>query len=244
MEEYLKYLKKNLSEPKEEIIVNEMSYFVSGDVKQILNRVEVVTKKEMLSRVQIGDIMVSFTANKNLKEKFGAKQYGKILAAFQGSPYTSSKVIIDKNYAAGYGITTNMKVPSDNKVEKVPISQAIRDRSEICLIRLNVSNEIKKKAMRWINSKMGLAYAESDLLKSTWDRFTNRKFFPFFKKNNLDPNELKDLQHPLFCSTIISIAYYIAGHREKFNGHHPYDVWPRDFILDKNTEKVCKIDYN
>ena len=139
MEEYLKYLKENLSEPQEEISVNEMSYFVSSNVKQILSRVPVVTKKEMLSKAQIGDIMVSFTANKNIKEKFGAKQYGKILAAFQGSPYTSSKVIIDKNYAAGYGITTNIKVPSDNKVEKVPIAQAIRARSEICLIKVNTS---------------------------------------------------------------------------------------------------------
>lgn len=244
MEEYLNYLKKNLSEPPEEIIVNEMSYFVSGSVKQVLRRVEVVTKKELLSRVQIGDIMVSFTANKPLKNKFGAKQYGKILAAFQGSPYTSSKVILDKNYAAGYGITTNMKVPSDNKVEKVPIAQAIRARSEICLIRINTSDAIKKKAMRWVNSRMGLAYAESDLLKTMWDRFTNRKFLPFFKKNNLDPEELKSLQHPLFCSTIISIAYFVAGYKEKFNGHHPYDVWPRDFILDDNTEKLCKIDYS
>jgi hypothetical protein len=244
MNEYLKYLQENLSEPQEDIIVNEMSYFVSGSVKQILNRVPVVTKKEMLSRLQIGDIMVAFTANKPLRDKFGAKQYGKILAAFQGSPYTSSKVVVDKNYAAGYGITTNMKVPSDNKVEKVPLAQAIRDRSEICLIRVNTSDAIKKKAMKWVNSKMGLAYAESDLLKTTWDRFTNRKFLPFFKKNNMDPNELKDLQHPLFCSTIISIAYYVAGYRDKFNDHHPYDVWPRDFILDNNTEKICKIDYS
>lgn len=244
MEEYLNYLKENIEEPQEEILVNEMSYFVSGDVKQILSRVEVVTKKELLSRVKIGDIMVSFTANKPLRDKFGAKQYAKILAAFQGSPYTSSKVILDNKYAAGYGITTNMKVPSDNKVEKVPISQAIRDRSEICLIRINTTDAIKKKAMRWINSKLGLAYAESDLLKTTWDRFTNRKFLPFFKKNNLDPKELKDLQHPLFCSTIISIAYFVAGYREKFNNHHPYDVWPRDFILDSNSEKICKIDYS
>jgi len=243
MEEYLKYLKENLSEPQEEIIVNEMSYFVSGSVKQILKRVPSVTKKEMLSRVQVGDIMVSFTANKYIKNSFGKKQYGKILAAFQGSPYTSSKVIIDNNYAAGYGITTNMKVPSDNKVEKVPIKQAIRARSEICLIRLNTSNAVKKKAMKWVNSKLGLGYAESDLLKTTWDRFTNRKFFPFFKDKDMDIDQLKALQTPLFCSTIISIGYYIGGYREKFNGHHPYDVWPRDFILDDNTEKVCKIDY-
>jgi hypothetical protein len=244
MEDYLNYLKESLSEPQEEIIVNEMSYFVSGDVKQILAQTPVVTKKELLSKIIPGDIMVAFTANKSLKDKFGAKQYGKILAAFQGSPYTSSKVALDKNYAAGYGITTNMKMPSDNKVEKVPLRQAISDRSEICLIRLDTTDAIKKKAMRWINSKMGLAYSESDLLKSTWDRFTNRKFFPFFKKNNLDPNELKELQHPLFCSSIIAIAYYVGGYKDKFNNHHPYDVWPRDFILDKNTEKICKIDYS
>lgn len=244
MEEYLKYLKEIIEDPKEEILVNEMSFFVSPSVKQVLSKVPSVTKKEMLSKSRPGDIMVSFTANKYIKNNFGKKQYGKILAAFQGSPYTSSKVVIDNNFAAGYGITTNMKVPSDNKVEKVPLSKAIRDRSEICLIRLNTSDVIKRKAMSWIKSKLGLAYAESDLLKTTWDRFTNRKFLPFFKNMDMDIEQLKVLQTPLFCSTIISIGYYVAGYRQKFNGQHPYDVWPRDFILDENTEKICKIDYS
>lgn len=81
------------------------------------------------------------------------------------------------------------------------------------------------------------------MLKSTWDRFTNRKFFPFFKDKILDAEQLKALQTPLFCSTLISLAYYVGGYKEKFNDVNHFDNWPRDFILDQNTEKVCRIDY-
>lgn len=242
MEEYLKYLVENLSKPTEEITVNEMSFYVSKNIQQVLDIIPRVTKKELILRSQPGDIMVAFTADKDLKDKFGASMFAKVLAAFQGSPYTSSKLVLDSNYVGGYGISTSGGNP-DNVVEKVPIALAVRERSEVALIRVNTSLAVKKKAVNWVKSKIGLSYADSDLLKSTWDRFTNRKFFPFFKDKTLDKEQLKALQTPLFCSTLISLAYYVGGYKQKFNNMNHFDNWPRDFILDENTEKVCRIDY-
>lgn len=154
MDEYLKYLKESLTTEHEVIsIVNEMSFFVSKGIQQQLDIIPKVTKKELISRVQPGDIMVAFTADKDLKNKFGASLFAKVLAAFQGSPYTSSKIVLDPNFVGGYGISTGSGNP-DNLVEKVPISLAIRERSEVALIRVNTSLAVKKKAVSWIKSKM------------------------------------------------------------------------------------------
>ena len=80
------------------------------------------------------------------------------------------------------------------------------------------------------------------LLKSVWDRFFNRKLGSFFKDKPLEPKEMKKMQTPLFCSTIIAVAYKVAGYDKKFNGKYIYDVWPKDFVLDNSTQKVCRVD--
>lgn len=223
--------------------VNEMAYFISSGVKGKLEEAPLVTKKEFVNRAQVGDIIVAFTAKKIIKKFFTAKIYAKLMATFQGSPYTSSKIVLDDGTVGGYGVVISFKV-DENVIGKVPLAQAVRARDELCLIRVKDANpEQRKKAAKFVQSKMGLKYADLDLYKSIWNRATNRKFLPFFKDKTLDKKQLETIQTPLFCSTLITVAYHVAGYKKKFNGRHPYDAWPRDFILADNTEKVCRIEY-
>jgi hypothetical protein len=238
-----KYLEKLQSELIEEQLMKEMSYYTAPDVQQILDNTPSVTKKEMVAQAQPGDVMVAFTATKTIRDSWGAKLFAKLMATFQGSPYTSSKMVMADGSVAGYGVTIR-KEYAGNVIDKVPIAEAVRARGEICLIRVaDASPAQRKKAVQFVKSKMGLGYSDLDLYKSIWNRLTKRKFLPFFKDKTLNKEQLQSIQEPLFCSTLITVAYHVAGYRKRFNNMHPYDVWPKDFILADNTEKLCRIEY-
>jgi len=244
MDDYKNYLKEVNGFSDNEDLLNEMSYYVSKNVKEKLNSIPLVTKKVFVEEARPGDIIVAFTANKALKGNFKAKVFAKLMASMQGSPYTSSKVVLDNGNVGGYGIVVRPSYFDENIIEQFPLKQAVRARSEMCLIRVvNTTTAQRNKAQKYIQSKMGLGYSDLDMYKTIWNRMVNRKIFHFFKDRSLDKKQLNAIQGPLFCSTIISIAYLTAGYKTRFNGVHPYDVWPKDFILDQNTEKVCRIDY-
>ncbi len=65
--------------------------------------------------MQPGDIVVAFSAKKQLIKTKNAKFAAKLMATVQGSPYTSSKLVVDKNHVAGYGIQIVEK-PEENKI--------------------------------------------------------------------------------------------------------------------------------
>jgi len=243
MNDYLSTLKGNIIEEDiDENIINEMAFFIAPSVKKILNDTLTVTKKTFIESTQPGDIIVAFTANKTLKDHFIGAMYSKLMATFQGSPYTTSKMVLDDETVGGYGIRLRESY-LDNNVEKLSLASAVSARSELMLIRVKASDTQKQKAVNFLKSKMGLSYSDSDLFKSVWNRLTNRKLIHFFKDKPLDKKQIADIQTPLFCSTIIAAAYYVAGFKEQFNDSHLYDTWPKDFILSDNTEKICKVDY-
>lgn len=243
MNDYLNTLKGNIiEEDVEKEFINEMSFFIAPSVKKILNDTLTVTKKTFVESALPGDIIVAFTANKTLKDHFVGALYSKLMATFQGSPYTTSKMVLDDGTVGGYGIKLRESY-LDNNVEKASLVSAVSARSELMLIRVKATDKQKQKAVNFIKSKMGLSYSDSDLFKSVWNRLTNRKLIHFFKDKTLDKKQISDIQTPLFCSTILALAYYSAGFKENFNDMHLYDTWPKDFILSENTEKICKVDY-
>lgn len=224
------------------IPVEEGTFLITPKIKSILKKIPLVKKSEFLEKAQVGDIVISFTEKRLLTKYLAVKISANIMAATQGSPYTSSKIVLDNKIIAGYGVT-----PRDTlggaKLGQMLFKKYIRWRTESCLIRVKTSDTIRKKAAKFVKDRMGLTYDTSAIYKSIWNRLTKRKLFSFFKSKSLEPEEVKAIQTPLFCSTIISVAYLAGGFTEKFNNKHPYDVWPRDFMLSTNTKKICRIEY-
>jgi len=224
------------------IPVCEVSFYVSPGVKKIVMDTPIVTKKEFRETIQKGDIIVAFSAKKQFMKTKIAKIMAKIIATAQGSPYSSAKFAIDDNVVAGYGIQI-IERPEDNKITKMNKQQFITDRSEMILIRIpDLTEEQKDKAAEFIRSRVGKPYKGLDLLKTSWNRLVNRKFFTFLKDKPITPEAVNLIQEPLFCSNMITLALIAGGYKERFNKKHPWDTWPRDFILADNTTKICRVE--
>jgi len=235
---------ETISENPNLVNLDEMSYLVSSRAKDVLKNVPKVTKKEFISRVEKGDIILAFSPKKNIKKYMVAKIIAKLMASIQSSPYTSSKFVYDKEDAIGYGITVEGDAATEpNKVRVYPIKNVLKERQELCLVRVNASKDQKSKSALYMKSKLGLGYSNSDLYKSVWNRFFDRKILPFFKDEPIDPKEIKNMQRLLFCSSIIALGYIVGGYKLGFNNKHPYDTWPIDFLVDENTEKICRVEY-
>lgn len=221
--------------------INEMSYFVSPKIKSILNEIPIVEKDEFQENVEIGDIILAFSPKEVLNQRT-VRIITKTMATFQKSPYTTSKLALDNKTAIGYGI--KLRDPNEaDIVRKYPIKNLLEDREELCLLRVKEVNEKTKiKAAKFLVSKIGLNYNGSDLFKSIWEGFTRGKLFSFFKDEPLDSKELKNIQRPLFCSSIIALAYWFAGFKHRFNDRNPFTAWPKDFLLDEKTEKICRVE--
>jgi len=211
-------------EMQEQILLEE------SIINTIMDDVPVVSRPEFIKQSKPGDIMVSYLKDAGLFSNF--------LAKAQGSPYTSSKLIMSKKQVIGYGVTG----PDSKNATQVGIDNfaAVLDRMDrACLIRIKDSTKEKqKKVIHYIYLRLGMDYDTIGLLKSAWDRFVSRKFIPFFSK--LSKANVEDYKEPLICSTIISFACKYAGYKINFSDHE-LDVWPKDFILTPHTTKICQI---
>lgn len=222
--------------------ISEVSFYTSPVIKKILSNVPIVTKKEFVENIQKGDIIVAFSAKKQIIKTKLAKFVAKLLASAQGSPYSSAKFAIDDNSVAGYGIQI-IDRPEENKITKMNKRNFVTARSEMMLIRIpDLTDKQKTKAAAFIKKRIGLAYQGSDLLKTSWNRLIRRKFFHFLKDKPLDPSTINMIQEPLFCSNMITLALISGGYKERFNNKNPWDTWPRDFIISNKTSKICRIE--
>jgi len=231
--EYLKYL-------DEMEVMRELSLVVSTDVKKILYETPMVSKKEFWSSCEPADIMVTFTPKSRVKTT-GAQLFTQMLSTMQRSPYSSSKIVMSRDILAGYGIVD--RGGESPQLDKYSLPKYIGELQEAILIRVpNLENSQKSKITSFIKSRIGLDYASTDLVKSAWDRFFKGRLGSMMKGREMDPKALDQIRDPLICSTIISVAYRAAGVKVDFT-EKPYEVWPRDFMLSDNTQKVCRIGY-
>jgi hypothetical protein len=222
--------------------VSEVSFYTSPAIKKIVADTPLVTKKEFTESIQKGDIVVAFSAKKQFMKTKLAKIMAKIIATAQGSPYSSAKYAIDDNFVAGYGIQV-IDHPEDNKITKMNKRQFVTARGEMILIKIpELTDAQKDKAANFIIKRIGMPYQGLDLLKTSWNRLMGRKFFSFLKDKPVEPETVKLLQEPLFCSNMITLALLSAGFKKRFNNKHPWDTWPRDFILADFTKTICRIE--
>lgn len=224
-----------------EIPLSEVSFYTSPKIKQIIANTPLVTKQEFINNIQQGDIVVAFSAKKQFMKTKQAKFMAKLIASIQGSPYSSAKFAIDDNSVAGYGIQI-ISSPEENKITKMNKRDFVTARSEMMLIRIpQLSDAQKNKASEFIKKRIGMPYKGIDLLKTSWNRLLHRKMFTFLKNKPGDPQSINLLQEPLFCSNMITLALISGGYKQRFNNSHPWDTWPKDFIIEKTTSKICRI---
>lgn len=227
---------------EDQIHINEVSFYTSPAIKKIIADTPVVTKKEFTDSIQKGDIIVAFSAKKQIIKTKLAKIMAKIIATAQGSPYSSAKFAIDDTYVAGYGIQI-IDSPKENKITKMHKRQFVTDRGEMILIRIpELTDAEKDKAANFIIKRIGIPYQGLDLLKTSWNRLIGRRVFSFLKDKPVEPEAVKLIQEPLFCSNMITLSLISAGFKKRFNNKHPWDTWPRDFILEDFTKKICRIE--
>jgi len=223
--------------------VSEITFYTSPSVKLAMKKVPLVTKKEFTNAMQPGDIVVAFSAKKQFVKTKHAKFLAKLMATAQGSPYTSSKLVVDSGHVAGYGIQIIDK-PEENKITVMEKNKFVSARPEMMLIRIpELTEQQIKQAISFVRKRIGLSYSGSDLFKTAWNRLVGRKLLPFLKDKPLNPEEVNMIQEPLFCSNMITLALTSAGFTKKFNGKPAWDTWPRDFIISDFTEKLYRIDY-
>lgn len=224
-----------------ELPVSEMSAFVTPGIKKHLRNTPIVSKKEFLEATQPGDIMVTFTPKRKIKKSAFTKLKASMMTLFQASPYTSSKLVYDKRTIAGYDADPTAGV---NYLQKGNLQNFVnRWIQEAMLLRPIGSTPAQVTSVQqYFKKRIGLPYNTDQVMKSAWKRFY-KKLLPFLRKDTkITKKELGLAVEPLFCSNIIAISYRAAGYRKSF-GKVIFDTWPRDFILSKNTEKICRIEY-
>jgi hypothetical protein len=221
--------------------VSEMAMFVTPGVKRYLRETPKVSKKEFLEATQPGDIMVTFTPKRAIKKSLYTSFKAKMMTLFQASPYTSSKLVYDKNSVAGYDADPTV---GKNYLQKGNLQNFVnRWIQEAMLIRpVGTTPEQIRKVQAYFKKRFGLPYNSDQVMLSAWKRFY-KKVLPFLRQDDSPPPEkLQEMVEPLFCSNIIAVAYRAAGYNNKF-GKVLFDTWPRDFILSPHTQKICRIEY-
>ena len=106
------------------------------------------------------------------------------------------------------------------------------------LLRLDIQDEQKIKIFDFINKRIGTEYDKKGSVLSLLRRLAS-KINPFSQTEELTEEELEKLATPMFCSNVFAHAYRYAGVKINF----PYNdkfVWPKDFVLNPNFQKICR----
>jgi hypothetical protein len=224
------------------LLVTEATFWMSFKMSSIVRKTPTVSPAEFFEKSEPCDILVVFTPRRFIKQG-GIREWLKMVTSttLMGSPYSSTKIIESKKTVWGYGVKGDLdNVEVLGSLEKDEYWKYVKDLSEAILIRVPNLTELQKKSiLSFIKERHGLSYSTSDLLKTIWNRLTLGIFGRFFKK--LGRSEINAFQAPLFCSTIVSMAFAAAGVKMQFS-RSPQQVLPKDFVLHPDTIKVCKID--
>ena len=209
----------------------------SPAIRSVLKRVPRVSHKELFEKAEPCDILVVYTPKSFLKHAGIAgriKTFG--MSFFQGSPYTSSKLIFPNKIVVGYGADPKR---SGQEITSIKLDKYLRNLTDGCLVRVpDLKENQKSRIFKYINNRKNTPYDSSGILKAAWNRYT-----PNFMDIDIDEPETKkeitSYKKALYCSTLISMAFLSIG--IKFLDD-PLEVWPRDFILAPNAIKICRVE--
>jgi len=176
----------------------------------IINEAPKVSKRQFFQLTEPGDIVLASPPKRFLKmKKFPF--FTKLIMVGQGLKTSSSKMIVNEDRIAGYGVvhtTRNMAIRK--------LSSWLPDRESAILIRMpsDVTDAQKAKAVDFIMKYNHAEYDKSQIFQSGWKRVLTRfkSSFLLFAKKSKEPmtNAVDYVKDTYICSNIISIAYYKA----------------------------------
>lgn len=201
-------------------------------VKKIIQSVKKVTLDDYMKMMKPGDLMVTYPVTSTLD--FGSRVFRNLNTFFQGSSFTSIKMVReDGKGVMGYSAVLN----SHGALNENDIKTFAETTGGMCLIRpKKITDAQRQKAVKWMRAKLKqkLPYSQAEIVKSLLAHLLH------ISKSavKLDRKEIRKYSDPLICSSIVGLAYEYAGINLKIP-YSTFHVWPIDFLMSDQTEKVC-----
>ncbi len=219
---------------------NLQEYYVLSPAiaKRVAPAYKIKSLDELRQIVQPADIMISYLSTKYLIKRatiLGAV-INKLLGLFQGSSFTSCKLIGFKNRIIGY--SAKFKETKHKGVESNTIRQWFtKGGGGVVILRYpNITLQQQQIIVDYMKNRIGLEYNNTMMYDSLWSRITGRS------KEALSPEEEQVYlinKKPLICSTIINFAYLKAGINLNFKKlKNNLAVWPKSFLACEDLEVV------
>lgn len=220
---------------KEEIIINEV-FQGTPAVRARLRNTPVVSKKTFFGLAEPCDIVVTQTPGYNLKTN-SLKVISKVMRFAQGSPYTSSKLVLPNGNLIGYGVDADQ---DNTYLSQLPLKEYIRRCEFACLIRVpTITENQKQKIYKYLLTRQSVPYNKIGLLKTAWNKIMPDFLGVDFKIDEPeDKRIIRGYRKALFCSTIISMAFLYVG---VVLFEKPLEAWPRNFILTPKAILIARI---
>jgi len=208
--------------------------------KKVINQAPKVSKRQFFELAEPGDIVLASPPKRFLKmKKFPL--FTKMIMVGQGLKTSSSKMIVNDDQIAGYGVLHNKRDFSMRK-----LTTWLPDRESAILIRMpsDVTPEQTKKAVNFMMKYINAEYDKTQIFQSGWRRVKHRfknAFMLFAKKTEAPMSDAVEfIKETYICSNVISVAYYKAGYKKQINNNNVEDTWPKDFLLDPSLKKVAR----
>lgn len=219
----------------EDYIVNEV-FQGTPAIRARLRNTPVVSKRNFLKMAEPCDIFVTRTPEYNLKTT-SARTISKIISFAQGSPYTSSKLLLPDGNLIGYGVDYDQ---DPTYLSKMLLRDYLVRCDFACMIRVpDLTEQQKQRIYKYLLTRQNVPYNNIGLLKTAWN-----KIMPDFLRADFnieapeDKRVIRGYRKALFCSTIISMAFLYAG---VMLFEKPLEAWPRNFVLTPKAILVARI---
>ena len=210
---------------KNKEIINEV-FQGTPAIRARLRNTPIVSKRKFIQMAEPCDIFVTKTPGYNLKTS-SSRVISKMLSFAQGSPYTSSKLLLPDGNLIGYGVDYDQ---DPTYLSKMKLKDYMIRCDFACMVRVpNITEEQKQKVYKYLLDRQTVPYNKIGLLKTAWN-----KIMPDFVRLDFKIEEPEDrrvvrgYKKALFCSTIISMAFLYIG---IVLFEKPLEAWPRNFIL-------------
>ena len=99
----------------------------------------------------------------------------------------------------------------------------------------DISEQQRSLFINFLRKRVGLPYNTILLHQSLWSRIVST----IKNKEDKDYKEvLEDLKQAFFCSNLISMGLFKSGWKGDFNKVTLLNVWPVDFLVSNDFEKI------
>jgi hypothetical protein len=200
-----------------------------GKAADIIKNTKIVTKNELISFMEPGDLICSNTPDSKIVS-YMHNLSGMSTKMAMGIPYSSIKLVATDGMLIGYGLRKSL--PTNVGLDKTTISGYVNKAREIILLKPKVPKEDRLDVIKWMEERLGVPFNVNMLNRSLLARVVNSK--PSDDKVKARLSE----KVSLFCSNIIAYAFLSTGHRLVVN---PENAWPVDFIESNNITPISRI---